>query len=323
MIVVRLSIIASPREQTSMKLGIAITWPDETDEIGPAVAHLARSAEAAGIDGLWTADHFFQIPVTGLPKEAPMLEVYATLGFVAGVTRRIGLGALVTAVPYRHPGALIKAVTALDVLTGGRMSLGVGAGWHQEEAESLGIPFPPIAERFERLEELLRIAHQMWRGDETPFEGRHYRLARPLNSPNAIQRPHPPILIGGGGERKTLRLVARYADACNLFDFRGGRFEVDLEHKLRVLRDHCRDVGRDYDEIEKTVTTGVDLREGSRRGVERLVERLRELAAIGIQHAIAGPLPRWDDESLAALAAAVPEVHAIPVAPLRRRVTAA
>jgi alkanesulfonate monooxygenase SsuD/methylene tetrahydromethanopterin reductase-like flavin-dependent oxidoreductase (luciferase family) len=155
----------------------------------------------------------------------------------------------------------------------------------------------------------------MWRGDETPFEGRHYRLARPLNSPNAIQRPHPPILIGGGGERKTLRLVARYADACNLFDFRGGRFEVDLEHKLRVLRDHCRDVGRDYDEIEKTVTTGVDLREDPRRGVDRLVERLRELAAIGIQHAIAGPMPRWDDESLAALATAVPEVHAIPVAP--------
>ncbi|HYW23344.1 MAG TPA: LLM class F420-dependent oxidoreductase [Terriglobales bacterium] len=300
-----------------MQLGIAITWPDEAREIGPAVARLACAAEAAGVDDLWAADHFFQIPITGLPREAPMLEAYAALGFVAGMTRRIRLGALVTAVPYRHPGVLIKSVTALDVLTGGRMALGVGAGWDREEAAALGIPFPPTAERFERLEELLRIAHQMWRGDEAPFVGRHHRLDRPLNSPGALQRPHPPILIGGGGERKTLRLVAQYADACNLFDF-AGRFEFDLEHKLRVLRDHCRAVGRDYDEIEKTVAIGLDLRTDPSGGVRRLVERLRELAAIGIQHAIVGPLPRWDDAGLAALAMAVPEVHAIQVAPLRR-----
>ena len=219
-----------------MKIGIGVTnfsWPRPATEIGATVARIARTADAAGIDTIWTMDHFFQIRVTGLPPEAPMLEAYATLAFIAGNTRRIGLGTMVTSVSYRHPGVLIKTVTSLDVLSGGRIVFGVGAGApfnipsnlplaearvRGHEVAGLGIPFPSLAERFERLEELLQIAHQMWRGDEAPFEGTHYRLARPLNSPNSLQRPHPPILVGGSGERKTLRLVARYADACNLFE---------------------------------------------------------------------------------------------------------
>ena len=180
------------------------------------------------MDSLWVMDHFFQIRLSGLPPESPMPEAYATLAFLGGLTQRIRLGTLVTSVAYRHPGVLVKTVTSLDVLTGGRVIFGVGAGapWNIApagpgtafEAEGLGIPFPSLAERFERLEEVLQIAHQMWRGDESPYQGRHYQLVRPLNSPNSLQRPHPPILIGGSGERKTLRLVAQYADACNLFD---------------------------------------------------------------------------------------------------------
>jgi F420-dependent oxidoreductase-like protein len=299
-----------------MKIGISVSdfsWPDAGAEIGPNVAAIARTADGAGIDSIWTMDHFFQIPVTGNPPEAPMPEAYATLAFVAGMTRRIRLGTLVTAVPYRHPGALIKAVTTLDVLTGGRMVLGVGAGAPfevpegQGEAWSLGIPYPSLAERFERLEEVLQIAHHMWSGDERPYEGRHYRLGRPLNSPNAVQRPHPPILVGGRGERKTLRLVARYADACNLFDIPGSGYEDSIPHKLEVLREHCRRVGRDYGEIEKTTATVFE----RERGMEPLVAHLRELAAMGIDQAIVSPRGPWDVRTLEALAAVVPEVHAI------------
>jgi alkanesulfonate monooxygenase SsuD/methylene tetrahydromethanopterin reductase-like flavin-dependent oxidoreductase (luciferase family) len=203
-----------------MKLGIGITtfpWPAE--EIGPMVARIATLADEAGVDSLWVMDHFFQIRLSGLPPESPMPEAYATLAFLGGLTKRIRLGTLVTSVAYRHPGVLIKQVTSLDVLSGGRVIFGAGAGapWNTEpagpgtsfEAEGLGIPYPSLAERFERLEELLQIAHRMWRGDESPFQGHHYQLVRPLNSPNSVQRPHPPILIGGSGERKTLRLVAQ------------------------------------------------------------------------------------------------------------------
>src|ERR1700760_1741903 len=235
-----------------MKVGISISnfsWPIPLIDFGPTVARIARTADEAGIDSLWVMDHFFQIRVTGEPTEAPITEAYATLSFLAGQTQRATLGTLVTSVSYRHPGVLLKTVTALDVLSGGRAVLGIGAGapWNPEpagpgtrfEAEGLGIPFPPLAERFERLEETLQIAHQMWRDDETPFRGRHYDLARPLNSPNSLQRPHPPILIGGSGERKTLRLVAKYGDACSLFDLPGSQFADNIEHKLGVLRRHC------------------------------------------------------------------------------------
>ncbi len=306
-----------------MKLGISVTnfsWPRPPTEIGPTVASIARSADDAGLDSIWTMDHFFQIRLSGLPPEAPMLEAYTTLAFIAGHTRRIRLGTLVTSVAYRHPGVLIKAVTSLDVLSGGRMIFGVGAGapWtaaaREGEAGGLGIPFPSLRERFERLEELLRIAYQMWGGDEEPFEGEHYRLARPLNSPNSLQRPHPPILIGGSGERRTLRLVARYADACNLFDMSGSRFQDDLAHRLRVLREHCREEGRDYTEIEKTTATVFDPGEDRREGSRRLVEHLRELAAVGIDHVILGPRLAWDGETLDAVASIVPEVHDISAA---------
>ena len=305
-----------------MRIGIGLTrfpWPAE--EIGPVITHLAQTADEAGFDSLWVMDHFFQIRLSGLPPESPMPEAYATLAYLGGVTRRIRLGTLVTSVAYRHPGVLIKAVTSLDVLTGGRMIFGVGAGapWNVApagpgtafEAEGLGISFPSLAERFERLEELLQIAHQMWRGDQSPYDGKHYRLVRPLNSPNSLQRPHPPILIGGSGERKTLRLVARYGDACNLFDLPGTGFRDNLGRKLDVLRRHCAEAGRDYAEISKTVASVADLGEDRQAGLAALTGHLRELAALGLDHVLLSPTRAWDDATLEAIASVLPEVHAI------------
>ena len=310
-----------------MKIGITITnfsWPGPASEMGPTIERIARTADEAGVDSIWTMDHFFQIRTSGLPPEAPMLEAYSTLGFIAGHTRRIQLGTLVTSVAYRHPGVLIKIVTSLDVLSGGRMVLGVGAGapfnidptrpTGDNEVGGLGLPFPSLADRFECLEELLRIARQMWRGDEAPFVGKHYHMARPLNSPNALRRPHPTILIGGGGERKTLRLVARYADACNLFDLPGSEFQHDLPHKLRVLADRCQEVGRDPREIEKTTTSRFDTGDDPRVAADRLVEHLGELAGIGIDHAIVSPSRAWDLETLEAVVGRVADVHRIEVA---------
>jgi F420-dependent oxidoreductase-like protein len=306
-----------------MKLGIVLgnfSWPVPVRDLGAVIARLARQADEAGVDSLWVMDHFFQIRMTGLPPEAPMPEAYATLGVLAGQTSHIRLGTLVTSVAYRHPGVLVKTVTALDVLSGGRMYLGVGAGapfkippqgpgtaW---EAEGLGIPFPPLADRFEMLEELLQIANQMWRGDETPYEGKHYQLVRPLNSPSSVQRPRPPILVAGGGERKTLRLVARYADACHLIDAPGSPYGHDLRRKLDVLRDHCAAAGRDYDEIEKTVGTSADLGDDPAKGLDALLARLRELADLGIDHVMVSPRG-WTEDRIAALASILPEVHAI------------
>jgi F420-dependent oxidoreductase-like protein len=308
-----------------MKLGISVTnfsWPVPASDLGPTVSRIARTAEDAGFDSLWVMDHFFQIRISGEPPEAPMLEAYAALAFLAGLTSRIRLGTIVTSVAYRHPGVLIKAVTSLDVLSGGRVIFGVGAGapWNElpagvsprdVETYGLGIPFPSLAERFEQLEEVLEIAHRMWRGDEEPYAGKHYLLARPLNSPNALQRPHPPILIGGSGERKTLRLVAGYGDMCNLFDLPGTGFADDLAHKLDVLRQHCREVGRDYDEIEKTTVTFVDLGEDRSRGLRQFVDHLDHLAELGIDQAIVGPRGPWDEDALRAVCSVVPDVHAI------------
>jgi F420-dependent oxidoreductase-like protein len=290
-----------------MKLGIPLGWPASTPCIGPEVARVARLADEAGLDSLWTADHLFQIPVTGLPRESPMLEGYATLGYLAGQTSRIGLGLMVTCAVYRHPGLLVKTVTSLDVLSGGRVTLGVGAGWDVEEATSLGIPFPPVGERFEHLEDVLRLAHQMWAGDESPFAGRHHRLERPLNSPNSLQRPHPPILIGGSGERRTLPLVARYGDACNLFDLPAPH-HVDLRRKLDVLDEHCEAIGRDPRTISRTVLTRTTLGD---TGGTQLFERIAELAAMGFDHAIAmSPTFAWGQE-LDDVLGLVEPVHAL------------
>jgi F420-dependent oxidoreductase-like protein len=259
-----------------MRLGLHIsnfTWPEGAPRLGAVLAEVASAADEAGFERISVMDHLWQISVLG-PPEHEMLEAYTTLGFLAAHTRRAKLLTLVTGVVYRDPGLLAKAVTTLDVLSGGRAMLGIGAAWNDEEARGLGLLFPSTAERFERLEEALQICRRMFDGDETAYEGRHYRLARPLNSPAPLSRPHPPILIGGGGEKKTLRLVAQYADACNLFP------GPDLRRKLDVLRQHCADVGRDYDEIEKTVLFNFDLGDHGER-VGETIEGLRAVAGLG------------------------------------------
>jgi F420-dependent oxidoreductase-like protein len=252
--------------------------------MGATLKSVAQRLEAAGFYSLSVMDHFFQIGGVG-PPELEMNEAYTTLGFVAGATEKLRLGTIVTGVTYRQPGFLVKQVTTLDVLSGGRSWFGIGAAWFEREHLGLGFPFPPVAERFRRLEETLQIANQMWSGDVKPYEGRYYQLAETLCSPMPLQRPHPPIMIGGGGEQKTLKLVARYADACNI----GGEPDV-IRHKLEVLRKHCEDEGRDYDAIEKTTNTNLDL------GAEtpaQLVARLKGLRELGITW-VSGRIPNVD-----------------------------
>lgn len=273
-----------------MKFGITIprfVTPDGDAGIGPQFAAMARDADEAGLDSLWVMDHFFQIETIG-PAEEPMLEGYAALAFAAGITRRISLGTLVTGVTYRHPGILVKTVTTLDVLSGGRAWLGIGAGWNEREHDGLGIPFPPVGERFERLEETLQIANQMWSGEAAPFHGAHYRLAETLNQPMPLSVPRPRIMIGGSGEQKTLRLVARYADACNLFAMPGEEGMALLQHKLDVLRGHCETEGRAYDSIEKTVLGPAPMREAHPMAMlpEALPAFIEQLAELGIDHYI-------------------------------------
>jgi F420-dependent oxidoreductase-like protein len=221
-------------------------WAGGPSGIGPGVADLAERAEAIGVRAVSFMDHFFQMDWMA-PAEDPMLEGYTALGFVAGRSDRLRLRLLVTGVTYRHPGVLAKSVTTLDVLSGGRAELGIGAAWYEREHRGLGVPFPPVSERFERLEEAIQICRQMWSGETGPYEGRHYQLAETICRPLPVSTPHPRILIGGGGEQKTLRLVAQYADACNIF---GSPEEV--AHKVDVLRRHCDTVGRDPNEIEVT-----------------------------------------------------------------------
>jgi F420-dependent oxidoreductase-like protein len=276
-----------------MRCGIQVsdfTWPDAPQSIGPTFARIARDADQAGMASLWVMDHFFQIRSIG-PSEREMLEGYSALAYAAGVTDRITLGTMVTGVTYRHPGLLVKTVTTLDVLSGGRAWLGIGAAWNEEEHRGLGVPFPSTRERFERLEETLQLAHQMWTGDESPFEGQHHQLERPLNSPPALSSPHPRILVGGGGERKTLRLVAQYADACNIFDMGPDAVRA----KYDVIRRHCEDVGRDYGDIEKTVLTRVDF---AKESDDSIVDRVGRLGEIGTQHVIFGVARVWEPGSL-------------------------
>ena len=271
-----------------MRIGLQVpnfTWSNDQGSLGDTFAVIAQRAERAGFFSLWVMDHFFQIQMVG-PAEQEMLEGYSALAFAAGRTNQIKLGTMVTGVTYRYPALLVKTVTTLDVLSHGRAYLGIGAAWNEEEHMGLGVPFPPTAERFERLEETLQIALQMWTGDEKPYQGKHYQLGRPLNSPSSVQKPHPPILIGGGGERKTLRFVAQYGDACNL-SLRLGQDEV--QRKLEVLREHCQTVGRPYTDIEKTTLGTIRLtRDGRDNSLTpaAAIAYFRELAAIGIDQAL-------------------------------------
>ncbi len=267
-----------------MRIGLQVpsfTWPDGSDGIGPKLAEIGRTADEAGFASLGVMDHFFQIEYVG-PAEDPMLEGYSALSYLAGVTERVKLGTLVTGVVYRYPGILLKTATTLDVLSGGRAYLGIGAGWFEREARGLGVPFPPVKERFERLEETLQIAHQMWSDEVASYHGAHYRLEETLNSPQALARPRPPIMVGGMGEKKTLRLVARYADACNLFAYGGAE---TVRHKLDILRGHCEDVGRDYAEIERTALGTVNLAPDGMTA-EGVIEQCREMNDAGVQHLI-------------------------------------
>jgi F420-dependent oxidoreductase-like protein len=259
-----------------VKLGLHVsdfTWPGGPPRLRSDLTTIAQAAESAGFDRLSVMDHFFQIGHLG-PPEHEMLEAYTTLGFIAGVTSRIKLLVVVTGVIYREPALLAKAVSTLDVLSGGRAMLGIGAAWNEEESRALGFRFPPISERFERLEEALQIVLQMWSDNDGPYVGKHYRLERTLNSPQPLQRPHPPILIGGSGEKKTLRFVAKYADACNLFP------GPDIAHKLDVLRAHCEREGRNYDDIEKTVISRWDVGENGERTGD-LIGEVQRFAALG------------------------------------------
>jgi F420-dependent oxidoreductase-like protein len=262
-----------------MQIGLHVsnfTWPGGAGRLRDDLSRVAAAAEEQGFGKLSVMDHLWQISMIG-PPEHEMLEAYTTLGFLAGRTERIGLLAWVTAVVYREPGLLAKAVTTLDVLSGGRAWLGIGAAWFEDEARGLGLPFPPMAERFERLEEALQICLQMWSGEDRSYKGKHYQLERTLNSPAALSQPHPPIMIGGSGEKKTLRLVAKYADACNLFA------GPEVGKKLEVLRRHCDEAGRNYDQITKTVMGPLDPGPGGEK-IPELVESMRRLAGLGVSH---------------------------------------
>jgi F420-dependent oxidoreductase-like protein len=264
-----------------MQLGLQIpnfTWPDGPQGLGADLAAVVRTADDIGFEYVAVMDHFFQIGVVG-PPEHDMLEAYTTLGYLAAHTQRAKLLTVITGVHYRAAGLLAKAVTTLDVLSGGRAVMGIGAGWNEEESRGLGFAFPTIAQRFELLEETLEYLLQMWSGDDGPFTGKHIQADRLLNSPQALSRPHPPIMIGGGGERKTLRLAAKYADACNVFN------TPELEHKLDVLRQHCDNEGRDYDTITKTVYYVIDVgRDGEK--TQAVIEELGRLHGLGIQATI-------------------------------------
>lgn len=266
-----------------MRLGVHIIdfeFPEGPGAIGPTLAEVGRAVETAGLDNLSVMDHYFQMEMAGGP-EKPMLEGYTTLGFLAAHTSTVELQLLVTGVTYRHPGLLAKIVTTLDVLSGGRAVLGLGAAWYEREHVGLGVPFPPVAERFERLEETLQIVHQMWSDDDGPYTGTHYALAETVNVPQVISKPHPPIMIGGMGERKTLRLVAQYADACNLFT--GPQVGPDvIRSKLAVLEEHCRTVGSDFAAIRRTIlwTGPVSTDEAGGRA---FVEQMRGFADVGVE----------------------------------------
>ena len=292
-----------------MKIGLQIpsfTWPGGDAAIGPTLASVTEAADAVGFDSLWVMDHFYQIRGVGKPEE-PMLEGWSALAFMAAHSNSATLGLMVGGVHYRQAGLWAKAATTLDVLSGGRAYLGIGAAWNEEESHGLGFPMPPLGVRFEMLEETLKIVHSMWQGERgsgAQFNGKHYQAERLLNSPQALSKPHPRIIIGGGGEQKTLRLVAKYADACNVF---GGPDQ--LTHKFAVLRDRCAEVGRPYEEIERTNLARVDL---ARQTPSEVVAGFGALADVGVQHVIFGLANVSDIRNIETLGRDVlPQVHAI------------
>ncbi|WP_129670007.1 TIGR03560 family F420-dependent LLM class oxidoreductase [Phytoactinopolyspora endophytica] len=293
---------------TGVKISISLTnqtWPEGPAGLRDNLIAVAEAADRAGVDTLWVPDHLLQADPTVAADATDMLEAYTTLGFLAARTERIKLGAMVTAVTFRPPALMIKAVNSLDVLSGGRAWLGIGAGYHGEEADRMGLPMPPVAERFERLEETIELALRMWRGEESAFEGKHYRFSRPVGRPLPISAPHPPILIGGDGERRTLRLVAQYAAACNLFDIPDGGQTV--RRKLTVLAQHCADLGRPFEEIEKTLATRLTPGETS----DDLVRRVETHAALGFDHVAVVMSQAWTPETIDILGTAVPRLREI------------
>jgi F420-dependent oxidoreductase-like protein len=285
-----------------VKIGLQIpsfSWPGGTEAIGPTVGRIARQADEIGFDSIWVMDHFFQIRGVGKPEE-PMLEGWTTLGFLAANTKRARLGLMVGGVHYRLPGLWVKAATTLDVLSGGRAWLGIGAAWNEDESRSLGFPFPPLGQRFEMLEETLQIAQDMFHGEQGTrkgFNGRIYQPSHLLNSPQSISRPRVPIMIGGGGEQKTLRLVAQYADASNVF---GGPEHV--HRKWQILRAHCEAVGRPYDEIERSTLQGtLNVTKDGAGGGETpasVIDRFGELGDAGAQHILFGIKDVWQTDRI-------------------------
>jgi F420-dependent oxidoreductase-like protein len=299
-----------------MKVGLQIssfTWPGGPEAIGPTLARVVRDADDAGFDSIWVMDHFFQIRGVGKIEE-PMLEGMTALGFMAAHSSRARLGLMVGGIHYRNPGLWIKATTTLDVLSGGRAWFGIGAAWNQEESRALGFPFPPLGERFEALEETLRMAHEMWqgeRGSEASFRGRLFRAERLMNSPQAISRPRIPIMVGGGGEKKTLRLVAQYADACNVF----GSPE-SIARKYAILDEHCAAVGRDPSEIERSTLQNVRLgppSSGRAESPQEVVDRFGELSDAGADHVIFELKDAHVPEHLGTVGRdIIPALHALP-----------
>ena len=272
-----------------MNIGLQIwrfDWSGNPGNIRQRLKEIAQTAENSGFYSLWTMDHYFQMEMMGNPAD-PMMEAYTTLSYLGAVTERVKLGALVTGVIYREPAFLVKQVTALDVLSGGRAYLGIGAAWYEREAIGLGFNYPPTAERFEMLEETLQLVHHMWDAKTEPFESKHYTLKEPINNPPPLSKPHPPIMIGGMGKKKTLRYVAQYGNACNFFLMMGMN---PVKEAVEVLKEHCEAVGRDYNEIEKTALGSIDF---SNMSSEDVINQCKKLSELGFSHIIYN-LPNYE-----------------------------
>ncbi|MBI1282385.1 MAG: TIGR03560 family F420-dependent LLM class oxidoreductase [Anaerolineaceae bacterium] len=269
-----------------MHIGLQIPsfkYPGGTAAIRPKLKAIATTAEAAGFYSMWVMDHFYQIEgLFGEPHTDPMMESYTTLGYLSGLTEKVYLGVMITGVIYRWPSILLKTVNTLDIVSGGRTYLGIGAAWYEQEAKGFGVPYPNTSERFEWLEDTLQLAHKLWEGDEVSFTGKHFSAPKMTNNPRPLSTPHPRILVGGGGEKKTLRMVAQYADACNLFEASG---RDTLQQKLDILKEHCQQLGRNYDDIEKTAL-GTALLTAGNDTVESILARLKTLKELGFTHAI-------------------------------------